>query len=165
MIMEIEKPNITCEEKSGGYSARFIVEPLEKGFGITLGNALRRTLLSALPGAAAIAIRIPGVAHEFSTVAGVYEDVVDIILNIKNLAVRTTNTERDFETSLFLKVSKAGEVTAKDFAANDQVEILNPDLHICTIENNIDFEMEVLIGRGIVYVPNNLNKEILEDKP
>lgn len=165
MIMEIEKPNITCEEKSGGYNARFIVEPLEKGFGITLGNALRRTLLSSLPGAAAIAIRIPGVAHEFSTVPGVYEDVVDIILNIKNLAVRTTNTERDFETSLFLKVSKAGEVTAKDFAANDQVEILNPDLHICTIENNIDFEMEVLIGRGRGYVPNNLNKERIEDRP
>lgn len=165
MIMEIEKPNITCEEKSGGYNARFIVEPLEKGFGITLGNALRRTLLSSLPGAAAIAIRIPGVAHEFSTVPGVYEDVVDIILNIKNLAVRTTNTERDFETSLFLKVSKAGEVTAKDFAANDQVEILNPDLHICTIENNVDFEMEVLIGRGRGYVPNNLNKERIEDRP
>lgn len=165
MIMEIEKPNITCEEKSGGYNARFIVEPLEKGFGITLGNALRRTLLSSLPGAAAIAIRIPGVAHEFSTVPGVYEDVVDIILNIKNLAVRTTNTERDFETSLFLKVSKAGEVTAKDFAANDQVEILNPDLHICTIENNVDFEMEVLVGRGRGYVPNNLNKERIEDRP
>lgn len=165
MIMEIEKPNITCEEKSSGYNARFIVEPLEKGFGITLGNALRRTLLSSLPGAAAIAIRIPGVAHEFSTVPGVYEDVVDIILNIKNLAVRTTNTERDFETSLFLKVSKAGEVTAKDFAANDQVEILNPDLHICTIENNVDFEMEVLIGRGRGYVPNNLNKERIEDRP
>lgn len=165
MIMEIEKPKITCEEKSGGYNARFIVEPLEKGFGITLGNALRRTLLSSLPGAAAIAIRIPGVAHEFSTVPGVYEDVVDIILNIKNLAVRTTNTERDFETSLFLKVSKAGEVTAKDFAANDQVEILNPDLHICTIENNVDFEMEVLIGRGRGYVPNNLNKERIEDRP
>lgn len=165
MIMEIEKPNITCEEKSGGYNARFIVEPLEKGFGITLGNALRRTLLSSLPGAAAIAIRIPGVAHEFSTVPGVYEDVVDIILNIKNLAVRTTNTERDFETSLFLNVSKAGEVTAKDFAANDQVEILNPDLHICTIENNVDFEMEVLIGRGRGYVPNNLNKERIEDRP
>lgn len=165
MIMEIEKPNITCEEKSGGYNARFIVQPLEKGFGITLGNALRRTLLSSLPGAAAIAIRIPGVAHEFSTVPGVYEDVVDIILNIKNLAVRTTNTERDFETSLFLKVSKAGEVTAKDFAANDQVEILNPDLHICTIENNVDFEMEVLIGRGRGYVPNNLNKERIEDRP
>ena len=165
MIMEIEKPNITCEEKSGGYSARFIVEPLEKGFGITLGNALRRTLLSSLPGAAAIAIRIPGISHEFSTVAGVYEDVVDIILNIKNLAVRTTNTDRDFETSLFLKVSKAGEVTAKDFAPNDQVEILNPDLHICTIENNIDFEMEVLIGRGRGYVPNNLNKERIETRP
>ena len=165
MIMEIEKPNITCEENNNSNSARFIVEPLEKGFGITLGNALRRTLLSALPGAAPIAIRIPGVAHEFSTVAGVYEDVVDIVLNIKNLAVRTTSTERDFETSLFLKVSKAGKVTAKDFAPNDQVEILNPDLYICTIENDIDFELEVLIGRGRGYVPNNLNKERIETRP
>ena len=165
MIMEIEKPNITCEEKSGGYNARFIVEPLEKGFGITLGNALRRTLLASLPGAAPIAIRIPGVAHEFSTVAGVYEDVVDIVLNIKNLAVKTTNTDRDFETSLTLKVSKAGEVTARDFAPNDQVEVLNPDLHICTIENNIDFELEVLIGRGRGYVPNNVNKERIETRP
>ena len=165
MIMEIEKPNITCEEKSGGYNARFIVEPLEKGFGTTLGNALRRTLLASLPGAAPIAIRIPGVAHEFSTVAGVYEDVVDIVLNIKNLAVKTTNTDRDFETSLTLKVSKAGEVTARDFAPNDQVEVLNPDLHICTIENNIDFELEVLIGRGRGYVPNNVNKERIETRP
>ena len=165
MIMEIEKPNITCEEKSGGYSAKFTVEPLEKGFGITLGNALRRTLLSSLPGAAPIAIRIPGVNHEFSTVAGVYEDVVDIILNIKNLAVKTTNTNRDFETSIYLKVSKPGVVYAKDFLPNDQVEILNPDLYICTIENNIDFEMEVLIGRGRGYVPNNLNKERIDTRP
>ena len=165
MIMEIEKPNITCEEKSGGYSAKFIVEPLEKGFGITLGNALRRTLLSALPGAAAIAIRIPGVNHEFSTVAGVYEDVVDIILNIKNLAVKTTNTNRDFETSIYLKANKAGEVYAKDFLPNDQVEILNPDLYICTIEHDVNFEMEVLIGRGRGYVPNNLNKERIDTRP
>lgn len=165
MIMEIEKPNITCEEKNGGYSAKFIVEPLEKGFGITLGNALRRTLLSSLPGAAAIAIRIPGVNHEFSTVAGVYEDVVDIILNIKNLAVKTTNTNRDFETSIYLKANKAGEVYAKDFLPNDQVEVLNPDLYICTIERDVDFEMEVLIGRGRGYVPNNLNKERIETRP
>lgn len=165
MIMEIEKPNITCEENNNGNSARFIVEPLEKGFGITLGNALRRTLLSALPGAAAIAIRIPGVSHEFSTVLGVYEDVVDMILNIKNLAVRTTNTDNDFETSIYLKANKAGEVTAKDFAPNDQVEILNPDLHICTIENDIDFELEVLIGRGRGYVPNNLNKARIDTRP
>ena len=165
MIMEIEKPNITCEEKNGGYSAKFIVEPLEKGFGITLGNALRRTLLSSLPGAAAIAIRIPGVNHEFSTVAGVYEDVVDIILNIKNLAVKTTNTNRDFETSIYLKANKAGEVYAKDFLPNDQVEVLNPDLYICTIERDVDFEMEVLIGRGRGYVPNNLNKERIDTRP
>lgn len=165
MIMEIEKPNITCEEKNGGYSAKFIIEPLEKGFGITLGNALRRTLLSSLPGAAAIAIRIPGVNHEFSTVAGVYEDVVDIILNIKNLAVKTTNTNRDFETSIYLKANKAGEVYARDFLPNDQVEVLNPDLYICTIERDVDFEMEVLIGRGRGYVPNNLNKERIETRP
>ena len=101
-MMEMEKPRITCEETEGGSYARFIVEPLEKGYGITLGNCMRRTLLSALPGAAPIAIRINGVMHEFSCVDGVSEDVVDIILNLKYLAVKTDNTDRDFTTSLYL---------------------------------------------------------------
>ena len=110
--MEMERPRITCEETDNGSYARFIVEPLEKGYGITLGNCMRRTLLSALPGAAPIAIRINGVMHEFSCVDGVCEDVVDIILNLKYLAVRTDNTDKDFTTSLYLTKRSAGVVTA-----------------------------------------------------
>ncbi|MBQ9786453.1 MAG: DNA-directed RNA polymerase subunit alpha [Clostridia bacterium] len=158
-MMEMEKPRITCEEIEGGAYARFIVEPLEKGYGITLGNCMRRTLLSSLPGAAPIAIRMTGVNHEFSTVNGVVEDVVDIILNLKYLAVKTDNTNRDFTTSLYISKKGAGEVKASDFAPNSDVEILNPDLHICTCDDDADFELEVLIGRGRGYVPNNLNKE------
>ena len=158
-MMEMEKPRITCEEIEGGAYARFIVEPLEKGYGITLGNCMRRTLLSSLPGAAPIAIRINGVMHEFSTIPGVTEDVVDIILNLKYLAVKTDNTNLDFTTSLFLTKRGAGEVKASDFEPNSDVEILNPELHICTCDNDANLEIEVLIGRGRGYVPNNLNKE------
>ena len=158
-MMEMEKPRITCEETEGGSYARFIVEPLEKGYGITLGNCMRRTLLSALPGAAPIAVRINGVMHEFSTVPGITEDVVDIILNLKYLDVKTENTDRDFTTSLYLKKRGAGDVKASDFMPNSDVEILNPDLHICTCDDDADLELELLIGRGRGYVPNNLNKE------
>ena len=158
MNMEIERPKITCEENNNGSFARFIVEPLEKGYGITLGNALRRTLLSALPGSAPIAIRIAGVAHEFSTIRGVSEDVVDIILNLKGLAVRCANKERDFVTYLHIKRNTPGEVTAKDFMPNDEVEILNPDLHICTMDEGAVLDMDVMIGSGRGYVPNNINK-------
>lgn len=163
MVMEIEKPKIICEETDNGSFARFVVEPLEKGFGITIGNALRRTLLSALPGAAPIGIRIPGVLHEFSTVPGVYEDVVDIVLNIKGLAVKVNSQDRDFRTSLRLKSKKGGEITAKDFESNSDVEILNPDLHICNVEEGCPFELEVLVGKGRGYVPNARNKEIIEN--
>ena len=158
-MMEMEKPRITCEETEGGSYARFILEPLERGNGITLGNCMRRVLLSALPGAAPIAVRINGVMHEFSTIDGVSEDVVDIILNLKYLAVKTDNTDRDFTTSLYLCKNGAGEVKASDFAPNSDVEILNPDLHICTCDDDACLEMEVLIGRGRGYVPNNINKE------
>lgn len=163
MLMEIEKPKITCEETENSNFARFTVEPLEKGFGITLGNALRRTLLSSLPGAAGIAIRIPGVLHEFSTVPGVYEDVVDIVLNIKGLAVKVANPDRDFRTFLRIKTSKGGEITARDFEPNSEVEILNPDLHICSVEEGCPFELEVMIGKGRGYVPNVRNKEIIDN--
>lgn len=165
MLMEIEKPKITCEETENGSFARFTVEPLEKGFGITLGNALRRILLSALPGAAPIAIKIPGVLHEFSTVPGVYEDVVDIVLNIKTLAVKVANSDRDFRTSLRIKSKKGGEITARDFEPNEDVEILTPDLHICSVEEGCPFELEVLIGKGRGYVPNIENKAIISDMP
>ncbi len=163
MLMEIEKPKITCEETENGSYAKFTVEPLEKGFGITLGNALRRTLLSSLPGAAGIAIRIPGVLHEFSTVPGVYEDVVDIVLNIKGLAVKVANPDRDFRSVLKLKTTKGGEITARDFEPNSEVEILNPDLHICSVEEGYPFELEVLVGKGRGYVSNAKNKELLDN--
>lgn len=161
-MMEIEKPKITCEETEGGSYARFIVEPLERGFGITLGNAMRRTLLGALPGAAPIAIRINGVPHEFSTVPGISEDVVDIVLNIKCLAVKTENKDKDFTSILRINHKGAGEITARDFEPNDEVEILNPDLHICTADDDSIFQLDVLIGRGRGYVPNVLNKERID---
>lgn len=160
-MMEMEKPRITCEETEGGSYARFIVEPLEKGYGITLGNAMRRTLLSSLPGVAPIAIRMTGVMHEFSSVPGVTEDVVDIILNLKYLALKTDNLNRDFTTTLHLKHKGAGEIKASDFDSNSDIEILNPELHICTCDDDANFDLELLIGRGRGYVPNNLNKEKL----
>lgn len=158
-MMEIEKPRITCEETEGGSYARFIVEPLERGYGITLGNCMRRTLLGALPGAAPIAIRINGVLHEFSTVHGISEDVVDIVLNIKCLAVKTTDKSTDFTTTIHLRHKGTGEITAREFEPNDQVEILNPDLHIATADDDADFQLDVIIGRGRGYVPNTINKE------
>ena len=163
MMMEIEKPKITCEETDNGCFARFVVEPLDRGFGLTIGNALRRVLLSALPGAAAVGIKINGVQHEFSTIKGVVEDVVDIVLNIKSLAIKTANTDRDFTTTLRINKYGAGEVTAKDFEPNDLVEIQNPDLHICTLDDGASFEMEVYVGRGRGYIPAEQNK--IEDAP
>ena len=161
--MEMERPKITCEETDNGAFARFIVEPLEKGYGITLGNAMRRTLLSSLPGSAAIAVRIAGVPHEFSTVRGVTEDVVDIILNLKNLAVKCKDQSRDFVTYLHIRKTGAGEVTARDFEENSDVEILNPDLHICTMDDGAVLDMDLMVGNGRGYVPNNINKEKFND--
>ena len=161
--MEMERPKITCEETNNGAFARFVVEPLEKGYGITLGNAMRRTLLSSLPGSAPIAVRIAGVAHEFSTIRGVTEDVVDIILNLKTLAVKCKETGSDFVTYLHLRKKGEGEVTAHDFEANSDVEILNPELHICTMDEGAVLDMDIMIGNGRGYVPNSVNKEKFED--
>ncbi len=157
--MEMERPRITCEETDNGAYARFVIEPLEKGYGITLGNAMRRSLLSALPGSAPIAVRIAGASHEFTTVRGVTEDVVDIILNLKTLAVKCKDTSKNFVTYLHLRKTTAGEVTARDFEANSDVEILNPDLHICTMDEGAVLDMDVMIGNGRGYVPNTENKE------
>lgn len=159
----MEKPRITCEETDGGNFARFVVEPLEKGYGITLGNCMRRTLLSSLPGSAVIAFRIAGVAHEFSTIRGIAEDVVDIVLNLKCLAVKCTNQDKNFITYLKLRKNTPGEVTARDFEPNDQVEILNPDLHICTMDEGAVFDLDVMIGNGRGYVSSENNKNKYED--
>ena len=157
--MEIEKPRITAEESNNGATAKFIVEPLERGFGITLGNCLRRVLLGGLPGAAAVAIRIDGIQHEFSTIKGVTEDVTDIVLNIKNMAVKTTVVDPTFKTTIHLSAKGPKEVKASDITLNDQVEILNPDLHICTLDDNASIEMDIIIGRGRGYVPATQNKD------
>lgn len=157
-MMEMERPKITCEETENGSFARFIVEPLEKGYGITLGNCMRRTLLSSLPGTAVIAVRIAGALHEFSSLRGITEDVVDIILNIKNLALKSLNKDRNFVTYLHLKHTGAGEILAKDIETNDQIEILNPSLHICTMDEDGVLDMDLMVGNGRGYVSNNENK-------
>ena len=158
-MIEIEKPKVTCEEGQNGCYAKFVVEPLERGYGITLGNCMRRTLLSAMPGIAPIGIKIAGVLHEFSSVPGITEDVVDIVLNIKQLVLKAKDITQDFTTTLRVKRTTAGEVKAGDIESNDLVEVLNPDLHICTVDDDSIFDMEILVGRGRGYVPNVNNKE------
>ncbi|MBO4569898.1 MAG: DNA-directed RNA polymerase subunit alpha [Clostridia bacterium] len=158
-MLQIEKPRIECVEEQNGSYAKFVLEPLEKGFGTTIGNALRRMLLSSLPGAAVVCIKIAGVPHEFSTVKGCREDVTEIILNIKNLAVKTTKTDKDFKKTLTLKAKGPCVVTAADIAPDDQVEVLNPDLYICTLENDGELDMQLIVGRGRGYEGADHNKE------
>ena len=157
-MMEIEKPKILLEEQDNGARAIITVEPLEKGFGITIGNMLRRTLLSSLPGAAIVGVKIKGVLHEFSTIKGVSEDVPDIILNLKNVAVKTESTDEDFKGTITLKKKGAGVVYAKDIECGEGISILNPDLFICTTDDDADLDMTLYIGRGRGFVPASLNK-------
>ena len=159
-MMEIEKPRMNVEENSDGTYIKIVVEPLERGFGITLGNALRRVLLSALPGVAAVGVKIDGVQHEFSTINGVKEDVTEIILNLKQIAMKSDNTARDFRKTL--TISKVGpcEVTAADISTDAEVEILNPSLHICTIDQGGQLNCEITVGRGRGYVSAEKNKEV-----
>ncbi|MBQ2867260.1 MAG: DNA-directed RNA polymerase subunit alpha [Firmicutes bacterium] len=155
-MIEIEKPTIECvysdEEKNYG---KFIVEPLERGYGTTLGNSLRRILLSSLPGAAVTSVKIDGILHEFSTIPGVKEDVTEIILNLKKLAVRLNN-----ESTKRVIINAVGpkEVTAADIIADSDLEIFNPELHIATLEENATLVMEINIARGRGYVPADQNK-------
>ena len=157
-MMEIEKPKIICDENADGSFARFTVEPLERGNGNTLGNALRRVLLSSLPGAAVVGIKIEGVKHEFSTIPGVVEDVAEIILNIKNINIKTATSDREFISVVKLNKYEAGEVTAADIVTNSDIEILNPEQHICTVDEGGKLEMELTVARGRGYVRSELNK-------
>lgn len=160
-MLEIEKPNIEIVESSEDSSyGKFVVEPLERGYGTTLGNSLRRVLLSSLPGAAISSIKIQGILHEFSTIPGVYEDVPEIILNIKDLAAKMYSDE---PVTLRLEVEGPKEVTAGDIITGPDVEILNKDLHIATIDEDgkLYMEMEMVKGRG--YVTAERNKK--EDQP
>ena len=153
-MIEIEKPKIECVESSSEYG-KFVVEPLERGYGITLGNSLRRILLSSLPGAAVTSVRIEGVLHEFSTIAGVVEDTTDIILNLKEMLVKLHADERKF---IRIETTGEGVVTAADIIHDADVEILNPDLHIATLSSDGRLFMEMTVERGRGYTPADRNK-------
>ena len=154
-MIEIEKPTINKYIDEDGNYGKFVVEPLERGYGTTLGNALRRILLSSLPGAAVTSVKIDGVLHEFSTIAGVKEDVTEIILNLKKLAVRLNgeNTKR-----VIINAVGPKEVTAADIIGDSDMEIFNPELHIATLEENATLVMEINLARGRGYVPAEMNK-------
>ena len=154
-MIEIEKPTITKFVDEDGTYGKFVVEPLERGYGTTLGNCMRRILLSSLPGAAVTSVKIDGILHEFSTIPGVKEDVTEIILNLKKLAVRLNgdNTKRVIINAVGPKV-----VTAADIIGDSEMEIFNPELHIATLEENATLVMEINLARGRGYVPADQNK-------
>ena len=156
-MIEIEKPKVkTTNLKDDGTYTQIIVEPLERGFGTTLGNSLRRVLLSSLPGFAVTSVKIEGVQHEFSTVPGVKEDVTDIILNLKGLAVKLYGDE---EKVVRINAHGAGEVTAGDIIADSEVEILEPSMHIATLDKSAKLNMEMVLNKGRGYVSAEKNKE------
>jgi len=155
-MIEIEKPTIECifSNEDANYG-KFVVEPLERGYGTTLGNSLRRILLSSLPGVAATSVKIDGILHEFSTIPGVKEDVTEIILNLKKLAVKlnSENTKKVLINAIGPK-----DVTAADIIADADLEIFNPDLHIATLEENATLVMEINLAKGRGYVLAEQNK-------
>ena len=164
-MFEFEKPRIEIAEMAqDGTYGRFVVEPLERGYGTTLGNSLRRILLSSLPGSAVSNVKIDGVLHEYSVIPGVKEDVTEIILNLKCLAIKNTSEGNESKVA-YIDVEGEGEVTAKDIKADSDIEILNPDLHIATLSGgpNSKLYMEITISKGRGYVGADKNKK--EDQP
>ena len=155
-MVEIEKPRITCVDTPEDLSyGKYVVEPLERGYGMTLGNSLRRILLSSLPGYAATSVKIAGVQHEFSTIPGVTEDVTEIVLNVKMLLPKL---HCQGPKTVYIDAVGPCEVTAADIKADGEVEILNPELHICTLGPDATFNMEITLSQGRGYVPSNENK-------
>ena len=155
-MVEIEKPRIECIDSQEDVSyGKYIVEPLERGYGTTLGNSLRRILLSSLPGTAATSIKIAGVQHEFSTIPGVKEDVTEIVLNVKKIIARL---HCQGTKTVFIDATGEREVTAGDIKADGEVEIVNPDLHICTLGPDATFNMEITLSHGRGYVSSDKNK-------
>ena len=147
---------VVNDQSSAGYNySRFIIEPLERGYGHTLGNCLRRVLLASIQGGAVVSMRINGVLHEFSSIEGVYEDVTDIVLNVKGIRLKM---HADEMRTLTLKTNSKGEITADRFQTDPEVEILNTERHICELSDDIDFEMELDIGYGRSYVVADQNK-------
>ena len=156
-MIEFEKPKIVCSEADDKRNyAKFICEPLERGYGMTIGNSLRRILLSSLPGAAITSIKINGVVHEFSTIKGVVEDVPELIVNLKNVRLKVFDNE---EKIIRVDHKGAGEIKAGDIVTGEQMEILNPDLHIATLSEEADFHMEMTVSRGRGYNVAEKNKK------
>ena len=157
-MIEIEKPQIECVETPGDASyGKYVIEPLERGYGTTLGNALRRILLSSLPGTAATSIKIAGVQHEFSTIPGVKEDVTEIVLNVKNLL---TKLHCEGTKTVFIEAAGPCEVTAGDIKPDGEVEVLNPELHIATLDVGATLSMEITLSHGRGYVSADRNKAL-----
>ncbi len=157
-MIEIEKPQIECIETPGDSSyGKYVVEPLERGYGTTLGNALRRIMLSSLPGTAATSIKIAGVQHEFSTIPGVKEDVTEIVLNVKSLLVKLFC---EGTKTVFIEAVGPCEVTAGDIKSDGEVEILNPELHIATLDVGATLSMEITLNHGRGYVSADRNKAL-----
>ena len=154
-MVEIEKPRIECEENGDTSYGKYVVEPLERGYGTTLGNALRRVLLSSLPGTAVTSIKIAGIQHEFSTIPGVKEDVTEIVLNVKAIIAKL---HCDGVKTVYIEQSSEGEVTAGDIKADGEVEILNPELHIATLGPGASLNMELTLSHGRGYDSAERNK-------
>ena len=155
-MVEIEKPRIECNDSLEDVSyGKYVVEPLERGYGTTLGNSLRRILLSSLPGTAATSIKIAGVQHEFSTIPGVKEDVTEIVLNVKKIIAKL---HCPGTKTVYIEASGECEVTAGDIKADGEVEILNPELHICSLGPDATFNMEITLSHGRGYVSSDKNK-------
>ena len=160
-MIEFEKPNIECLEinEDSNY-AKFVCEPLERGYGVTIGNSLRRILLSSLPGSAITSVKIEGVVHEFSTIPNVVEDVPEIILNLKNVRLKTFDND---EKMIRIDFKGEGEVTAADIITDSSVEVLNPDLHIATVSEGGSLKMEMTVERGRWYNGAAKNKKTNQD--
>ena len=157
-MIEIEKPQIECIETPGDASyGKYVIEPLERGYGTTLGNALRRIMLSSLPGTAATSIKIAGVQHEFSTIPGVKEDVTEIVLNVKNLL---TKLYCEGGKTVFIEATGPCEVTAGDIKSDGEVEVLNPELHLATLDVGATLSMEITLSHGRGYVSADRNKAL-----
>ena len=160
MLTEFNKPKIELVDSAAdGSYGRFVVEPLERGFGTTLGNSLRRVLLSSLPGAAVTAIKIDGVDHEFSTIAGVKEDVTEIVLNIKGITARING---EGPKTVYIDAEGECEVTSGSIKGDSEVEILNPDMHIATLGDGAKLYIELTLDKGRGYVPAERNKQMMQ---
>lgn len=160
-MLEIEKPKVECvETDEKGMYGKFVVEPLERGYGTTLGNSIRRMLLSSLPGAAATSVKIDGILHEFSTIPGVKEDVSEIILNIKQIAAKL---HCDTPKVVYIDAAGECEITAGDIKIDSDIEIFNPELHIATLNKDAKLYMEITFCKGRGYVSSERNKQLTQN--